>query len=60
MDKFKKLMECLDIEGIKQAMLKTWNLPEGETFREAGYDILWDRLGEDEADRIYDELWNAA
>lgn len=58
MDKFYKTMNLLDNDGIKEALLATWNMPEGEIFREVGFDILEERLGEDEADAIYCELWN--
>ena len=60
MDKFYKTMNLLDNDGIKEALLATWNMPEGEIFREVGFEILEERLGEDEADAIYCELWKKA
>lgn len=50
----------MDNEGIKEAIVATWNMPEGEIFREVGFDILEERLGEEEADAIYSEIYNAA
>lgn len=60
MKKFFETMNTLDTEGIKEAIIATWNRPEGEIFREVGFEILEERLGEEEADEIYSEIWNAA
>jgi len=60
MKKFFETMNTLDTEGIKEAIIATWNRPEGEIFREVGFDILEERLGEEEADAIYSEIYNAA
>lgn len=59
-EQFKKVMGTMDTEGIKEAMLRTWNSPEGEIFREIGFDIIEERLGEEASDRIYAELYAAA
>ena len=53
-------MNTMDTEGIKEAIIATWNRPEGEIFREVGFDILEERLGEEKADAIYSEIYNAA
>ena len=60
MKKFFETMNTLDTEGIKEAIIATWNRPEGEIFREVGFDILEERLGEEKADAIYSEIYNAA
>ena len=60
MKKFFETMNTLDTEGIKEAIIATWNMPEGEIFREVGFDILEERLGEEKADAIYSEIYNAA
>lgn len=60
MKKFYDTMNTLATDAIKAAILKTWNRPEGEIFREVGFDILEERLGEEEADAIYSEIYNAA
>ena len=60
MKKFFETMNTLDTEGIKEAIIATWNRPEGEIFREVGFEILEERLGEEEADEVYMEIWNAA
>lgn len=59
-DNFKKLMNSLDVNGIKEALIKTWNDEVGGLFREVGFEVLDERLGEEESDRIYCELWNLA
>lgn len=58
--KFYNTMNTLATDAIKAAILKTWNMPEGEIFREVGFEILEERLGEEEADDVYLEIWNAA
>lgn len=58
--KFTELMNSMDLEGIKEAMLRTWNEPCGEIFREVGFDIIEDRFGEEVSDRVYSELWTIA
>ena len=60
MKKFYDTMNTMSTEGIKEAIVATWNRPEGEIFREVGFDILEKRLGEEEADAIYSEIYNAA
>lgn len=56
-EQFKKLMNSMDIVGIKDSIFITWDAPEGEIFREIGFEILDERLGEEESDRIYAELY---
>lgn len=58
-DNFKKLMGSMDIEGIIEAMRQTWDKPEGEIFREIGFEIIDERVSEEESDRIYAELYAA-
>ena len=60
MKKFYDTMNTMDTEGIKEAIIATWNRPEGEIFSEVGFDILEERLGEEEADAIYSEIYHAA
>lgn len=60
MKKFYDTMNTMSTEGIKEAIVATWNRPEGEIFREVGFDILEERLGEEEADAIYSEIYNAS
>lgn len=58
-DNFKKLMDSMDTNGIIDAMRQTWNKPEGEIFREIGFEIIDERVSEEESDRIYAELYAA-
>lgn len=51
-------MSKLDTQAIIDLMAKFWNKPEGGIFREAGFDIIEDRLGEEESDRIYNNLYD--
>ena len=60
MKKFYDTMNTMSPEGIKEAIVATWNRPEGEIFREVGFDFLEERLGEEESDAIYSEIYNAA
>lgn len=48
----------LDNQTIIDAMAATWNCPEGEIFREVGFEILEQRNGEEYSDKVYAELWN--
>lgn len=57
--KFQEKMNKLSNDQIISLINMTWNEPTGGMFREYGFDILTDRLGEDEADAIYANLWNA-
>lgn len=57
---FKKLMESLDIDQIKDLMLSTRNESTGSMFREIGFEIIEERAGEEESDRIYSDLWKLA
>lgn len=58
-EQFKNLMEGMDTEGIIEAMRQTWDKPEGEIFREIGFEIIDERVSEEESDRIYAELYAA-
>lgn len=58
-DNFKKLMDSMDTDGIIEAMRQTWDKPEGEIFREIGFEIIDERVSEEESDRIYAELYAA-
>lgn len=57
MEAFKAKMNTLSTDGVIAAMRSAWNKPEGIIFREAGFDIIDERLGEDASDKIYDNLW---
>lgn len=54
---FEEKMDTLSTEEIIDVLRMTWFEPEGGIFREVGFDILWDRLGEEASDEIYDKLW---
>lgn len=58
MKEFKSKMQQLATAEIVEAMRKTWDMPEGGIFREVGFEIIEERDGEEESDRIYSELWN--
>lgn len=58
-DNFKKIMDSMDTNGIIEAMRQTWDKPEGEIFREIGFEIIDERVSEEESDRIYAELYAA-
>lgn len=58
-DNFKKIMNSMDTKGIIEAMRQTWDKPEGEIFREIGFEIIDERVSEEESDRIYAELYAA-
>lgn len=58
--KFKAMMEGQSTEAIIDDIRKTWNDPAGGIFREYGFEIIEQRLGEEESDRIYAELWSEA
>nr|DAU21053.1 MAG TPA: hypothetical protein [Caudoviricetes sp.] len=58
-DNFKKIMNSMDTNGIIEAMRQTWDKPEGEIFREIGFEIIDERVSEEESDRIYAELYAA-
>ena len=56
-DKFKDTFSKLDTQTIINQIEETWNKPYGCVFREYGFEIIEERLGEEEADRIYNYLW---
>lgn len=55
--KFYEVMNGLTTSAIIEAMRKTWNQPEGEIFREYGFEIIEDREGEEYADSVYNKLY---
>lgn len=57
--KFQAKMNKLSNEQLVSLIDMTWNEPTGMMFREYGFEILEERLGEDEADAIYSKLFNA-
>lgn len=57
---FKCKMEQLNVEQIKSLIVTTWNDATGELFREIGFEIIDERVGEKESDRIYDECYKLA
>lgn len=59
-ENFKKKMNGLTIDQIKELMLTTWNDSIGGLFREVGFEIIDERVSEEESDRIYFELWHTA
>lgn len=59
-ENFKKKMSGLTIDQIKELMLTTWNDAIGGLFREVGFEIIDERVSEEESDRIYFELHSMA
>lgn len=57
---FEKLMKTLDTAQIVELLRSTWNDSTGQLFREVGLEIIEEREGEAECDRIYSELWHEA
>lgn len=57
---FKKKMDGLTIDQIKELILTTWNDSIGALFREVGFEIIDERVSEEESDRIYFELHSMA
>ena len=47
----------MEDSAIIDSMRQTWNDPEGEIFREFGFEILEARNGEEFADDIYEMLY---
>lgn len=58
MTEFSNKVIKLDNQTIIDAIAATWNSPEGEIFREIGFEILEQRNGEEYSDKVYAELWN--
>lgn len=52
-----KLMSTLGTSAIIDLLDRTWETPEGEIFRDYGFEIIDGRVSEEESDRIYSELW---
>lgn len=50
-------MNQLTTKEIVSFMAQTWNMPEGAIIREAAFEVIEIREGEDESDRIYNSLW---
>lgn len=55
---FYNTMNTLSTDGIVDAMVRTWDEPEGAIFREIGFEIIEARHGEEYADRVYNNLWD--
>lgn len=51
-------MNQLTTDEIVSLMVQTWNKPEGTIIRDAAFEVIEIREGEDESDRIYSNLWN--
>jgi len=56
-DNFMKLMNTLGTSAIIDLLDRTWGTPEGEIFRDYGFEIIDSRVSEEESDKIYSELW---
>lgn len=56
-EKFEKKLNSLNNDQIIELIDTTWEDATGCFFREIGFDIIEERMGEEESDRIYDELW---
>lgn len=54
---FRDKLDTLTTPQILALIDETWDTFIGGDFRAWGFDIIWDRLGEDESDRLYDEMW---
>ena len=50
-------MNGLDTDAIVEFIKMSWDMPEGVIIREIAFDVIEERHGEDESDRIYDMLW---
>lgn len=57
-DNFMKLMNTLGTNAIIDLLDRTWDMPEGDIFRDYGFEIIDSRVSEEESDRIYSELWS--
>ena len=57
-DNYMKLMDTLGTNAIIDLLDRTWDTPEGEIFRDYGFEIIDSRVPEEESDRIYSELWS--
>ena len=57
-EKFRATLATLATSDIIDAIDRTWDATEGAAFRAWGFDIIEDRMGEDESDRIYSEMWH--
>lgn len=51
-------MNKLDTQEIISLMVQTWHQSIGAIIREAAFEIIEDREGEEESDRIYNNLWD--
>lgn len=60
MTEFRFKMQQIGVRGIKEAILRTWDEPEGIIVREVGFDILEELLGEEAADQEYENIWEEA
>ena len=57
-DDFLKFMNSLSTSAIIKAIDITWDMAEGEIFRDCGFEIIDGRVSEEESDKIYSELWS--
>ena len=51
-------MNGLDTDAIVELLRMTWDVPEGYVIREFAFEVIEERHGEDESDRIYSMLWH--
>lgn len=51
-------MNQLTTDEIISLMVQTWNNPEGTIIRDAAFEVIEIREGEEESDRIYNNLWD--
>lgn len=51
-------MNLLDTDAIISLVAQTWNKPEGVFIREAAFEIIEIREGEEASDQIYANLWD--
>lgn len=57
-NQFKAKMEKLTTDEIKDFIVRTWNDATGGLFREIGLEVIEERVGEEESDAIYSEIWH--
>ena len=57
-EKFRATIASLRTADIIDAIARTWDAPEGGEFREWGFDVIFDRIGEDMTDELYSEIWH--
>ena len=57
-DNFLKLMNGLSTSAIIKAIDITWDMAEGEIFRDYEFEIIDGSHSEEESDKIYSDLWS--